>query len=363
MKILFAGGGTGGHIIPGRNLAEWFSLTWDRCELLFLTTGRRVEDPFFADRNWRVEPLFPGFQSRPSPLNPGPWSRAIFKAGREVKTFNPDLIMLLGGYASLPVMLAKGVRKKPIYGLELNARSGRSAKFFSHFARKMFCQFQTAAEKFGKKGMVTGSPLPPGFGSLEFPSKEELKRSFNLDPDRTTLLAAGGSLGARAVNQVVADHLSLLKRINVQVLHITGETDYQKVKEKYDRIELKAQVHPFLDPMERAYRAADLILCRGGGMTLAEIAALNLPAVIVPYPHHKDMHQLHNAAQIVSAGGGLILEEKEISKASFEDKVLTLLNNPAELAGMSVNLGRTGIKDGSERILSFIKEDLEKNKQ
>jgi len=361
MRILFAGGGTGGHIIPGRNLAECFAETWEDCDLRFLVSGRKVEDDFFKNRNWSVKPLFPGQISRPSIFNPIPWIKAVKTAAQEIKDFKPDLIILLGGYASLPILLTNRKKGIPIYSLELNALPGKTARFSAYFVNRIFCQFESAAKRIGVRGVATGSPLPPRFGRGNIVSKAAAREKFGLYSDQITLLVAGGSLGARAVNLAVLDNLKLLEKIrSVQILHVTGAREYEMTKARYLKSGIKAVVLPFVDPMEHAYCAADLIFCRGGGMTMAEVAAIKLPSVVVPYPYHKDQHQLHNAGMICEGGGGVILEEKDISADSFRSCVVELLLDPDRLSLMSKKLESAGDTKGAVRIVEFIKKDLKK---
>jgi UDP-N-acetylglucosamine--N-acetylmuramyl-(pentapeptide) pyrophosphoryl-undecaprenol N-acetylglucosamine transferase len=366
MKVLFAGGGTGGHIVPGRNLAECLRADDPkRHAVRFLTAGRKVEDSFFEKSPWTRKALFQGYTSRPSLLRPGPWWKALRLARSEITAFKPDALILLGGYASLPAALAAKGRGCALYVLEQNARPGRTSRVAALIGRRIFCHFKAAAERLGRKAVVTGSPLPPGFGLCGGTSREELRRGFGLDPHLETLLVAGGSQGAQAVNDLMMNSIPLLtgkSRGRLQVLHVAGARDFERVRARYTSSDLPALVLPFTDPMEKAYRATDLILCRGGGMTLAEISAMGLPAVVVPYPHHKDQHQVHNAKEMVDAGGACILEERDASPERFARHVEEILFDPKRLAGMSEGAGRVGRRDGAERILEIILEDIPKGK-
>lgn len=366
MKILFAGGGTGGHIVPGRNLAEWLRAGDPKQHTVrFLTAGRKVEDAFFEKRPWTRKALFKNYSSRPSPLSPAPWWNALRLARQEIATFKPDALILLGGYASLPAALAAQVRGPSLYVLEQNARPGRTSRVVTLFGRRIFCHFKAAAERLGKKAVVTGSPLPPGFGDCEGTSREALRQSFGLEPRTRTLLVAGGSQGAQAVNDLMMNSIPLLTETHgggLQVLHVTGERDFERVRARYIDFGLPAAVLPFTDPMEQAYKAADLILCRGGGMTVAEITAIGLPAVIVPYPHHKDQHQTHNAKEMADAGGAFILDEREATPERFTRHLVEVLFDSGRLAAMTKSAHQVGRRDGAERILEIILKDIGKGK-
>jgi UDP-N-acetylglucosamine--N-acetylmuramyl-(pentapeptide) pyrophosphoryl-undecaprenol N-acetylglucosamine transferase len=366
MKVLFAGGGTGGHIVPGRNLAEWLRADDPKQHAVrFLTAGRKVEDSFFEKSPWTRKALFKGYASRPSPLNPWPWWRALRMARKEISTFKPDALILLGGYASLPAALVAKGRGCALYVLEQNALPGRTSRVAAWIGRRIFCHFKDAAGRIGKKAVVTGSPLAPGFGYCDGASREELRRGFGLDPQLKTLLVAGGSQGAQAVNDLMMRSIPLLTKksgTRLQVLHVAGARDFERVRDRYASSDLHSAVIPFSDPMERAYRAAELILCRGGGMTVAEITAMGLPAVIVPYPHHKDQHQVHNAREMVDAGGAFILEEQKASPEAFARYAEEVLFDPERLAAMSDGASRVGRRDGAERILEIIRSDIREGK-
>ena len=363
MKLLFGGGGTGGHITPGRNLARCLCTRGGVHEVRFLTSGRNVEDLFFEGSEWTRRPLFPGHDSRPSLLDPRPWLKAFGIAKREVAAFDPDAVILLGGYAALPLLLALRGSKKPLYTLEVNALPGRATRVCTYFARRVFCRFEETARRVGSKSKVSGSFLAPGFGRGGAP-REAIQKEIGLDPGLLTLMVAGGSLGARAINRCGVKLLApLLDRIGagrVQVLHITGTRDFDMVRDEYGACNFPVSVISFMDPMEKAYLASDMILCRGGGMTLAEISAVGLRAVIVPYPHHRDRHQFHNAKEMIESGGAQLLEEKDISSATLCSTLLDVLLSPSRLASMSENARRDADNDGCRDVLDVIVEDLEK---
>ena len=231
----------------------------------------------------------------------------------------------------------------------------------ARIGRRIFCHFQAAADRLGVKAIVTGSPLPPDFGRFGSMDRGELKKHFGLDPDCRTLMVAGGSQGARAINDLV---MAACKQIagrhgdRIQVLHVTGTQDYERIRDGYRDSDVRAALYPFLDPMERAYRAADLIICRGGGMTLAEISAVGLPAVIVPYPHHKDRHQYLNSMELEAAGGALVLDEHRADPDEICRLLDEILFDDPRRNTMAERAGRVGRRDGAKRILDLIRGDL-----
>lgn len=363
MKVLFAGGGTGGHLLPVRNLAEWLARDSDRHEVRFLTSGRKVEDYFFGERGtWTRIPLFEGYKSRPSLFKPFVWRQAVKRVRAEIRSFDPDALVISGGYVSLPVVVASWFSGRPLYVLEQNALPGKTARFAARFARRVFCHFETAGEVFKNKAMVTGSPLAPEFDSQRRERVDEVRKEFGLKGGMPTLLVAGGSQGARAINDLVLKCLPPMFDLwkgRIQILHITGPNDFERVEAVYDSHRIPVKVLPFMDPMERAYKAADLIFCRGGGMTIAEITAIGLPAVVVPYPHHRDQHQLHNCEEMIEADGAVLFEENTFSGRTFRDKVLNLLLDGERLKRMSMNARGVGRLSGSRRIMETMMRDTE----
>ena len=359
-RLLFAGGGTGGHIVPARNLAERVDPEGGG-RVHFLTAGRPVEEAFFREAPWPCTPLFPPEGKRPPLHAPGAWAAALRRARAVRNRFRPHVLFLLGGYVSLPSLLALLGTGIPRYALEPNAVPGRAARLTAPFCRRVFCHFPAAARRLGRRAVVTGSPLSRGFGRSR-ERRDETRRALGLAPGLPTLLVAGGSQGARALNERITAAFPLLARAlggRLQLLHVTGLRDYPAVRAAWERGGVKGAVHPFLDPMEPAYAAADLVLCRGGAMTVAEVSAAGLPAVIVPYPHHKDRHQYENARELVEEGGARLLEEGEMTPEGTARLLEELFRDPARLARMARAARRAARTDGAERILSFLEKDLE----
>jgi UDP-N-acetylglucosamine--N-acetylmuramyl-(pentapeptide) pyrophosphoryl-undecaprenol N-acetylglucosamine transferase len=360
MRILFAGGGTGGHILPARNLADWLRADKEDHEVLFFIAGRDLENTFFEQTSWKRKPLFPGFASRPSLLNYSAWRKAVKLARAEIGKFKPDAMILTGGYVSFPALLGRGWPRFPVYVLEQNALAGRAVRLCAMAAKRVFCHFELTASRW-KKAMVTGSPLPTSYRDTGMVMPAKARRFFRLREGLVTLLVAGGSQGAKAVNDLMLEHLPLLSQGaggKIQVIHVTGRRDFERVRDGYKGTGIPHTVRPFVDPMETAYRAADLILCRGGGMTIAEITAMGLPAVIVPYPHHRNKHQYKNAVEIVESGGAFVVEEREFNTRAFGYCIIDTLLNPGRLEQMAKQSRGLGRLNGSRRILEVIRSDL-----
>jgi len=261
---------------------------------------------------------------------------------------------------TVPVVLALRMTGIPLYLLEQNAVPGRATRAAARFARRVFCHFESASEKLKRRALAPGSPLSESIlreGGSADEARTQARSFFGLDPDRKTLLVAGGSLGAQRLNTIVVDNLDALEEGH-QILHITGARDFETIRTRYEQKGAAAKVMPFCNRMDQAYRAADLILCRAGGMTVAETCACGLPAVLVPYPHHKDRHQYHNAGPLVRSGAGVILEEEEAAGDGFCRRVLPLLDDADRLRAMAAASRSLAKPSAAADIIETIRHDL-----
>ena len=355
MRILFAAGGTGGHLSPALNLAKALKNQDRACEVCFLTSGRKIEKDFLDADHFRAEPLFPEEKSRPSLFKPLRWLHAVRRARRFIKEFKPDALIGTGGYVTLVAAVAglrSGLR---IYLLEQNAIPGRATRLVKLFARHIFCHYDEAAVGLGQRASAPGSPLSDAIRAQER-APSEAREHFGLEPDRPTLLVFGGSLGAFRLNRFVLDNVEALND-DVQILHIAGENDFEEVSDLYRHKGVSARVLPFCHEMHQAYRAADLLLSRAGGMTVAEACASGLPAVMVPY-RHKDGHQYPNARLMEKAGAGLLVREDEAGSESFRRSVSRLLDDRSQLKSMGDTSRGLGKLQATNMIIERIEEDL-----
>jgi len=353
--IVFVGGGTGGHLQPGVVLRQELLRRHPDWNLPFLLAGRAVERSFVPDDAARVE-LFPGRASRPAPWRADLYARAWFSAARYLARVRPDLLVFLGGYVAL---LARAARiRVPMVVLESNVLPGRSARFAAPFARRIFLQWMApeAARLPTLRTRVTGMPL--AFDHL--PPQRESRLKLGLKPDSRVLLVLGGSLGATPINdRLVAGAADLAAPRGLQVLHLAGGRDDERVKQAYLHAGVDAQVLPFSDQMASCYAAADLVVARAGGMTVAEIAAAGRPAIFVPYPHHADRHQEWNARALVDAGAAWMVREAEAGDDFVRRHVVPRLADPDELDHRGRKAFAVGRRDGGRRIVQEIEQLLD----
>ncbi|MBL8749184.1 MAG: UDP-N-acetylglucosamine--N-acetylmuramyl-(pentapeptide) pyrophosphoryl-undecaprenol N-acetylglucosamine transferase [Planctomycetes bacterium] len=326
-RVCLVSGGTGGHLMPALVLAR--ALRERGHEALLVTEGREVERELLRrELPDIVEENLPSVSGRFSL----PWwlAKATVSARRMLRRERVDCVVSTGGRPSLPVGLAAKSLGVPLFLLEQNAVTGRVNRWLSPLAARIYHGLP-AIEPLGRRALVTGTPLRPQFARVE---RAACRDALGLPGDGLVVLVTGGSQGARVLNETVPAALAGLTT-PLHVLHLAGIGRDEEVRRRYavsDRI--VAQVRPVALDMDRMFGAADLVVCRGGGTTVAELTAAGRPAVIVPYPHHKDRQQLRNAEVLVRAGAAIVVEEKDLDLARFATLLGDLLRDRGRLEAM-----------------------------
>lgn len=330
MRAILAGGGTGGHVIPALAIAQELQRRY-QAEVLFIGTARGLENRLVPAAGFPLQLVKVGALNRVSLATRVRTAidlpRAIFAAAGMLNEFHPDLVIGVGGYASGPAMLAAILKHIPTLAFEPNLVPGFANRMVARFVSAAAVHFEQTAEHF-RNAVVTGVPVRPAF--FKIPKKPYLQAS-------PTLLVFGGSQGARAINQAVIRSLpELLRRVaNLHVIHQTGEREYNEVQAAYAGIAISSEVHKFIDDMPAFFSRADLVLCRSGASTVAEIAAAGKPAIFVPFPRAADDHQRRNAEAMEQANAAVVLEETRLDEVWLVDTIELLLGDPARLQRMS----------------------------
>ena len=315
MKIMIAGGGTGGHLFPALAVAEAFKDREPANGILFVGSrrgleARIVEREGYALRTIRAASLKgKSFLGKLGSLMAMPQS--LLQAGNLLRSFKPDIVLGVGGYASGPVVLTAWAMGYPTAIHEQNVFPGLSNRILGRFVDRIYISFADSARHFpGGKTLLTGNPVR---------KKIRPRRSgTGFKPqDKFTLFIFGGSQGAHPLNQAMQEALTDLRewKERMRFIHQTGEKDYGQVQEAYRREGFEAEVHPFLQDMDRAYGEADLVLCRAGATTLFELMATGLPAILVPYPYAANQHQTLNAQSMVKAGAAVLVADGDLNGA------------------------------------------------
>ncbi len=353
MRLLIAGGGTGGHLFPGIAVAEEFLLRDSRNEVLFVGTQAGIEARALPGSGYKLKTITTaGIRGR------GSFSKAksialllyAYSQSRQIlREFCPDLVLGVGGYASGPVVLASRGMLIPRFIHEQNAIPGFTNKILARVAAKVFISLEESRNFFPKDlTLLTGNPLRRQIlESLENQSgKEGAGSNFHV-------LVFGGSRGAHAVNMAVVAALPRLKTMGAKltVTHQTGVDDLQSVRGSYHAAAIQAEVIPFIDNMAAEYMKADLIVCRAGATTIAEVTACGKSCIFIPFPHAVDDHQRRNAEALLKEDAGFMLLERELVDDSLGQLILELAHAPEKVEHVARNARRIARLDAASLIV------------
>lgn len=340
MRVVIAGGGTAGHVNPAIALAE--ALAGDRVS--FIGTRAGVEARLVVEAGYELEAIdVRGFdRSRPWSLPAVAWRAltAIAKARRIVACAAPDVVVGMGGYVSLPVCLAARSIKTPVVLHEQNIVLGLANRVVKPFAAAVAVSFRDTLARAGHKGVFVGNPVRAEIAGAR-PERERAAAydRFDLDEDRKTLLVFGGSQGARSINDAATGLAGLWRdRSDLQVLHIAGRSHAGEIENRVittlSGAPLIYRVVAYVERMVAAYSLADLALCRSGATTVVELAAMGLPALVVPYPHHRDHQQELHGRVLERAGAAVVVPDAQASAERVAREAEALLGDRARLDGM-----------------------------
>ncbi len=359
-SVVLAGGGTGGHIYPLLAFADCLRRHDPDVRITCLGTPKGLENELIPPQGYDLRQIHAYQLPRSVNLNlmrtPDRMWRAAREAGKIIDEVAADVVVGFGGYVSVPAYLAAWRREMPIVIHEVNVPPGVANRMGMKFTRHVAVGFphQPQQAESLRDARVVGVPLRRSITTLDRAARRaDALASFGLRPDLPTLFVSGGSQGARSINLAVAGAAKELARAGVQVLHVTGARN-EPVSVPTD-LPVPYVTLPYLSEMERGYAAADLMLCRGGAMTVAEVAAIGLPAVYVPYPH-SNQEQKRNALPVVEAGGGLLVDDAELSPGWIEHTLIPLARDPHRLAAMGAAAAAYGRRDGDEALLDFVYE-------
>lgn len=344
MRVVLAGGGTAGHIEPALALADALRRLDPSIGITCVGTERGLETRLVPARGYELElvPAVPLPRAMtPSLLTmPGRLAGAINAVSAVLDRTQADVLVGFGGYVATPAYLAARRRGMPIIVHEANPRPGLANRLGARLTDHVFTGFPDGALP---KAEYIGTPLRQDIVTLDRLSTGDKARSwFGLENDRPTLLVFGGSLGAQSINQAALAAAPALRAAGMQVLHVIGPKN--TVEAEPPPGDPQYVLLPYVDRMDLAYAAADLALCRSGALTCAELTAVGLPAAYVPLPHGNGEQRL-NAERVVQGGGGLMVDDAELSPDWIIQNVLPILRDPERVAVMSEAASRLGRKD------------------
>ncbi len=338
MKVLFAGGGTGGHVFPAIAIADEVKKLDPSAEIMFVGTKDRIEARLVPQKGYLFRTIWiSGLRRSLKPENllfPVKVFVSLIQSFLLIRSEKPDVVVGTGGYVCGPVVFMASLMGIPTVVQEQNSFPGITTRMLSSRATEVHLMFESAVEHLKRKDNVriTGNPTRDVLGSV---AKKDALNYFGFSDSKKTLLVLGGSLGARSVNSAVEKFLDACTASAVQIIWQTGDQDFERIKSLTSG-NPDIRVFRFIDSMEYAYAAADLALCRAGAITIAELTRLGVPTIFIPYPYAAANHQVENAKAIVRAGAAEMVLDHEADRKTGE-AVMRLLADPAALERMREN--------------------------
>jgi UDP-N-acetylglucosamine--N-acetylmuramyl-(pentapeptide) pyrophosphoryl-undecaprenol N-acetylglucosamine transferase len=354
MKVMIAAGGTGGHIYPGIAVANEIARRDPSSEVLFVGTARGLETKIVPENGFQLALIHSaglksvGLKGTVKGLMTLP--RSFVEARRLLREFRPSVVIGAGGYVSGPVLMMAVIMGIPTLVMDSNALPGFTNRRLAKFVDRAALTFQEAMPFFGKKGTVTGNPVRKEFFDVQPRERTD---------DSTSILIFGGSQGAHAINTAMIGALAHLNgaRDSTTVVHQTGESDFERVRSAYvDNGWERADVRPYISDIVNEFEKADILICRAGATTCAEIAAAGTAAIMIPLPTAADDHQRKNAEAMQNAGAAKMLIQDQLSPESLAAALRELAKSPDAIHAMEAAARKMARKDAAEATVDIIEE-------
>ena len=349
MRVLIAAGGTGGHIYPGIAVAKEIMRRDAASEVLFVGTSRGLETKIVPANGFQLSLINSaglknvGLAGKLKGLAVLP--KSFLEAAELLREFKPDVVVGAGGYVSGPVLMTAAFMRIPTLVMDSNALPGFTNRRLAMFIDKAALTFEEAMPYFGKKGIVTGNPVRKEFFEIREKQPSE----------SVGLLIFGGSQGARALNEAMIDALAELASLKLAITHQTGDAQFQKVRDAYNAAGMpESDVRPYISDMVSEFAKSDLIICRAGATTCAELAAAGRASIMVPLPTAADDHQRKNAEAMAKAGAARMILQKDLTGESLAKEISTLVSSPEEIDSMEQAAKELARVDAAEVTVDLI---------
>jgi UDP-N-acetylglucosamine--N-acetylmuramyl-(pentapeptide) pyrophosphoryl-undecaprenol N-acetylglucosamine transferase len=363
-RLVIAGGGTGGHLFPGIAIAQEFKARNPQNKILFVSTGNPFERSALSSAGFGLKTI-----SAEGIKRLGRWKqlkslmiipKGIIGAIRILKDFKPDLVVGVGSYAAGPVVIGAWLLRKRVVLHEQNILPGITNRILSRFADRIYVSFNDTQNNFNpKKVCFTGNPVREEI-LTQSTNEKKVGLNANRSKDLFTILIIGGSQGAHSINTAVLDALKYLKRKDRYCfVHQTGAADVQKVNAAYKKYGMSGTVKAFFQDMFRQYQKADLIICRAGATTVAEVTAIGKGTIFIPFPFAADNHQALNAKKLAEAGAAELVPQKDLTGEILAKKIEYHASNPQGLEYMANKAKNFGKPEAARTIVDDIYQLLD----
>jgi UDP-N-acetylglucosamine--N-acetylmuramyl-(pentapeptide) pyrophosphoryl-undecaprenol N-acetylglucosamine transferase len=362
MRVLIAAGGTGGHIYPGIAVAKEIVRRYSDSEVKFVGTARGLENKLVPQAGFELSLIDSvglkgvGVAARARGLLVLP--KSLRQARALLLQFQPDVVIGAGGYVSGPVLLTASWMKLATLAMESNALPGWTNRVLARFIDKAAVSFETALPFFRGKGVVTGNPVRREF--FEIPVKQR-------DPTQLSILIFGGSQGAHAINEALVAALPLLEGVKnkLRITHQTGEADYERVASGYAKAgwSEQANVRKYIDDMVAAFAVVDLVICRAGATTTAELIAAGKASLMIPFPFAADDHQRKNAEAMEAAGAAIMVLQQDLSPRRLASEIAGLVHKPEKVTAMEQAGRALSRGDAAAKVVDLVEGMVNCNSQ
>jgi UDP-N-acetylglucosamine--N-acetylmuramyl-(pentapeptide) pyrophosphoryl-undecaprenol N-acetylglucosamine transferase len=359
MKIIIAGGGTGGHIFPALAIANALKNKMPEIEILFVGAKGKMEMEKIPAAGYKIVGLDIAGYNRSSLIKniglPVKLIKSFFQVRKILKSFKPDAVIGVGGYSTFPVLRSAQSNNIPTFIHEANSLAGKSNILLAKRAKKIFVPIEGMEKYFpAEKIMITGNPVRHIFS--EKISKNEALEFFGLKQDFKTVLVIGGSLGAKSINETVEENIDFFKKNNLQLIWQTGKI-YAPNAARAEEERMNIWTNAFIDKMENAYAAADVVIARAGAMTIAEMCVVGKPAIFVPLPFAAEDHQTVNAMTLVNKKAALIVPDTK-AKSELFPCLLNLVNDEKLMKELTENISKMSNTNADEIIAEEILKQI-----
>lgn len=356
MRLILAGGGTGGHLFPALAVAEALRENYPSSEVLFVGTKRGIESRLIPQTGFPIK-----YVSARGIMRTGVFNSiragieipiGVVQSFKIINDFKPDFVLGVGGYASAPTLIAALILNIETGIQEQNSVMGVANRMLSKFVNKIFISWENTSPATPlEKTFLVGNPVRQTLFQETLTPKEN---------DKFNILIFGGSKGANSLNYAMIEHIDQFKSITskIRIVHQTGVDLLLEVRQAYARAGITAEVSEFITNMGAYYSWADLVVCRAGASSLAEITATGKPAIVVPFPFATADHQTKNALWLENQNAVIMVKDVELKKGVLTSKILELINTPSKLEEMAQNARRLGKPDAARSIIFEISKDL-----
>lgn len=362
MKVVISAGGTGGHIYPALAIINKIKKEEPKSEFLYIGTHNRMEKDIIPDLGIKYVPIeVTGFKRKITLDNVKTlinFLKARGQCKKIIADFDPDVVIGCGGYVTAPVIYAASKLGKKTFIHEQNSVVGLSNKYLAKYADKIGVSFESTLSEFPQDKVVfTGNPC----SEKALSSKKIEVDKFGLDKNKKTVLIVMGSLGSKTINEKMMSFIETFRNKDYQVLFVTGEAYYEKVKNRI--LPSNVVIKPFIKDLSSVMKSVDLVVSRSGASTISELSVLGIPTIFIPSPYVTNNHQYKNAMDLVDKKAALIIEENEFTKDKLINSIDKILNNEEKYNEMKNNMISVGIKNSSTLIYDNLKEMIMDDKR